>query len=75
MERENWRFDEFVLYFSVNYFKFFLHLDTKWNVPKEGYMTLEEYNRLNKLAEAQQQLQLHKESMFMRGNADEIVAK
>ncbi|KAJ6649790.1 WW domain-binding protein 4 [Pseudolycoriella hygida] len=49
--------------------------DTKWEVPKEGYMTLEEYNRLNKLAEAQQQLQLHKESMFMRGNADEIVAK
>lgn len=44
-------------------------------MPKEGYMTLEEYNRLNKLAEAQQQLQLHKESMFMRGNADEIVAK
>lgn len=38
-------------------------------------MTLEEYNRLNTLAEAQQQLQLHKESMFMRGNADEIVAK
>lgn len=43
--------------------------------PKEGYMTLEEYNRLNKLAEAKQQLQLYKESMFMRGNADEIVAK
>ncbi|KAG4072322.1 hypothetical protein HA402_004254 [Bradysia odoriphaga] len=49
--------------------------DTTWNVPKEGYMTLEEYNRLNTLAEAQQQLKLHKESMFMRGNADEIVAK
>lgn len=38
-------------------------------------MTLEEYNRINKIAESQQKLQMQKESMYMRGNADEIVAK
>lgn len=49
--------------------------DSRWDVPKEGYMTLEEYNRINKIAETQQKIQLQKDSMYMRGNADEIVAK
>lgn len=43
--------------------------------PKEGYMTIEEYNRLNLVYEAKTELKLHEESKFMRENADELVAK
>ena len=46
-----------------------------WEPPKEGYMSIEEYNRINSLAEKQQQIKLQQDSMYMRGNADEIVAK
>lgn len=48
---------------------------TVWERPKEGFMTIKEYNRINKVAEQQQEMHLQQESMFMRGNADEIVAK
>lgn len=56
-------------------FERLLILDSRWDQPKEGYMTLEEYSRINKIAETQQKIQLQKDSMYMRGNADEIVAK
>lgn len=49
--------------------------ETVWEKPKEGFMTLKEYNRINQVALRQQELQQQEESMFMRGNADEIVAK
>lgn len=54
---------------------FFFFLESVWTAPKEGYMTIEEYNRINRIAEVQQQAKLQKESNFMRENADEIVAK
>lgn len=38
-------------------------------------MTLEEYGRINKLAEAKQTQQMYVESRFMRENADEIASK
>lgn len=46
-----------------------------WEAPKEGYMTIEEYNRLNAVFETKAQQQLHEESKFMRENADELAAK
>ncbi|XP_055300146.1 WW domain-binding protein 4 isoform X1 [Sitodiplosis mosellana] len=46
-----------------------------WEAPKEGYMTIEEYNRLNLVHEAKTEQQLHEESKYMRANADEIVSK
>lgn len=49
--------------------------ETVWEKPKEGYMTLKEYNRINQVALRQQELKQQEDSMFMRGNADEIVAK
>lgn len=49
--------------------------ETVWERPKEGFMTIKEYNRINQVAVEQQKIQLQEESMFMRGNADEIVAK
>ncbi|XP_037914117.1 WW domain-binding protein 4 [Hermetia illucens] len=49
--------------------------ETIWEAPKEGFMPLDEYNRINEIAVAQQQLQLQEESKQFRENADEIVAK
>lgn len=49
--------------------------DSIWKAPKEGYMTIEEYNRLNLVFEAKQNQQMHEESKFMRENADELAAK
>lgn len=48
---------------------------TVWEEPAEGFMTLLEYQRINELALAQQAVQSQEESLFMRQNADEIVAK
>lgn len=49
--------------------------ETIWEKPKEGYMTLKEYNHINQVALRQQEIKHKEDSMFMRGNADEIVAK
>lgn len=50
-------------------------LESVWEAPKEGYMTIEEYNRLNLVYEAKTEQQLHEESKFMRENADELASK
>lgn len=49
--------------------------ETVWEKPKEGFMTLKEYNRINQVALRQQEMKQQEDSLFMRGNADEIVAK
>lgn len=49
--------------------------ETVWTEPPEGFMTLREYERINQVALQQQAVQQQQESDFMRGNADEIVAK
>lgn len=49
--------------------------DSVWKAPKEGYMTIEEYNRLNLVFEAKQEQKMHEQSKFMRDNADELAAK
>lgn len=49
--------------------------ETVWEEPAEGYMTLREYERINEVALQQQAVQHAEESSFLRGNADEIVAK
>lgn len=49
--------------------------ETVWEKPKEGYMSLKEYNQINQVAVRQQEMKQQEDSMFMRGNADEIVAK
>lgn len=54
---------------------FYARSDSVWVAPKEGYMTIEEYNRLNAVYNAKTEQQLHAESKYMRENADEIVSK
>lgn len=54
---------------------FLLISESIWEAPKEGYMTIEEYNRLNLVVEAKAEQQQHKESKYMRDNADELVSK
>lgn len=49
--------------------------ESVWKAPKEGYMTVEEYNRLNLVFEVKQKQLQHNKSKFMRENADEIAAK
>lgn len=46
-----------------------------WEEPKEGYMTIEEYNRLNKVVDAKAEQQHYAESKYMRDNADELLSK
>lgn len=53
----------------------FVFSESIWTTPKEGYMTIEEYNRLNLVYNAKAEQQLHQESKFMRENADELVSK
>lgn len=48
---------------------------TVWEEPPEGYMTLREYERINQVALQQQAVAQQEDAEFMRGNADEIVAK
>lgn len=49
--------------------------ETVWDKPKEGFMTIAEYNRLNLLFDARTEQQMHQESKFMRENADDLAAK
>lgn len=58
-------------------FFFYLKMITEsiWKAPKEGYMTIEEYNRLNLVHTARTEQQMHEESKYMRENADEIASK
>lgn len=49
--------------------------ESVWEPPKEGYMTIEEYNRLNLVYNARAEQQMYEESKHLRENADEAVAK
>lgn len=49
--------------------------ESVWKAPKEGYMTIEEYNRLDLLVTAKAEQQQHVESKYMRENATELVSK
>ena len=46
-----------------------------WEKPKEGYMTIKEYEKLNELAVKQQEDRKHQDSKFSIQNADEHAAK
>lgn len=46
-----------------------------WEKPKEGYMTIKEYENLNELAVKQQEDRKHQDSKFSIKNADEHAAK
>jgi WW domain-binding protein 4 len=46
-----------------------------WEKPKEGYMTLKEYEKLNKVALQQQEENQKKDRQYHVENADEIAAK
>uniref|UniRef100_A0A6B2EI05 Putative spliceosomal protein fbp21 n=1 Tax=Phlebotomus kandelakii TaxID=1109342 RepID=A0A6B2EI05_9DIPT len=49
--------------------------ETVWEAPKEGFVTLDEYYKINEAAVQQQEQAAAKEIQFHRDNADEIVAK
>lgn len=46
-----------------------------WEAPKEGYLKLDEYNKINEQAVKQQEETLRLQSRELIQNADEIVAK
>lgn len=52
-----------------------IFIESVWEPPKEGYMTIEEYNRLNVVYNARAEQQVYEESKNLRENADEVVAK
>lgn len=56
-------------------FYFHLQIESVWEPPKEGYMTIEEYNRLNVVYNAKVEQQVYEESKNLRENADEVAAK
>ncbi|EDV57281.2 WW domain-binding protein 4 [Drosophila erecta] len=49
--------------------------ESVWKPPKEGYLSYEEYERINQLAIDQQELSQAQESLKFRANADEEVAR
>jgi len=49
--------------------------ESVWQPPKEGYLSYEEYERINQLAIDQQEITQAKESLRFRANADEEVAR
>ncbi|XP_030384685.1 WW domain-binding protein 4 [Scaptodrosophila lebanonensis] len=49
--------------------------ESVWEAPKEGYLSYEEYERINQLAVTQQELSQQEESLRFRANADEEVAR
>ncbi|XP_059617412.1 WW domain-binding protein 4 isoform X2 [Phlebotomus argentipes] len=49
--------------------------ESVWEAPKEGFLSLDEYNKINDAAVKQQEQQVAKETQFHRDNADEFVAK
>ncbi|XP_023170547.2 WW domain-binding protein 4 [Drosophila hydei] len=49
--------------------------ESVWEPPKEGFLSYEEYERINQLAIDQQQVTQAEESLRFRANADEEVAR
>ncbi|XP_055709787.1 WW domain-binding protein 4 isoform X2 [Phlebotomus papatasi] len=49
--------------------------ESVWEAPKEGYLTLAEYNKINEEALKKQELEAAKEIQMHRDMADEFVAK
>ncbi|XP_070071687.1 WW domain-binding protein 4 [Drosophila takahashii] len=49
--------------------------ESVWKPPKEGYLSYEEYERINQLAIDQQEISQAQESLKFRANADEEVAR
>ncbi|XP_017046312.1 WW domain-binding protein 4 [Drosophila ficusphila] len=49
--------------------------ESVWKPPKEGYMSYEEYERINQLVIEQQEITQAQESLKFRENADEEVAR
>lgn len=49
--------------------------ESVWTEPKEGYLSLDEYNKINQIAEVQQQLQLQQQAKDFQKNAPEEVAR
>ncbi|ALC37927.1 CG4291, partial [Drosophila busckii] len=49
--------------------------ESVWEPPKEGFLSYEEYERINQLAVNQQEIMQAEESLRCRANADEEVAR
>lgn len=49
--------------------------ETVWQKPKEGYLTLDEYNNIMDQSRAVHEVQAQREKKFMVENADELAAK
>lgn len=50
-------------------------IETTWEKPKEGYMKIDEYEKLNAIAVKQQEEKLQQEMTETIENADELAAK
>jgi WW domain-binding protein 4 len=51
------------------------HTESIWEKPKEGYMTLKEYEKLNQLAIKQQEESVKKDQQYHVENAEELAAR
>jgi WW domain-binding protein 4 len=66
----------FKLAFDVQFCKlFFCSTESAWEKPKEGFMTVKEYEKLNDIAIAKQEEEQVRESKYTVENADELAAK
>ena len=51
------------------------NLESVWTAPKEGYLSLDEYDKISKQAADLQEMQAQKERSNFLNNAEEIAAK
>jgi WW domain-binding protein 4 len=49
--------------------------ETVWEKPKEGFMSLDDYNKLNEQAKDLEEKRKHEEWKYAVDNADELAAK
>lgn len=56
-------------------FSLFILKESVWDEPKEGFMTVAEYDRLNLVFDARQAQQANQESKYIRENADHLASK
>lgn len=50
-------------------------LESIWEPPKEGFMTVEEYNKLDAVYTAKAEMAMHEEAKYVTENADELASK
>lgn len=67
--------NQFVSSYNKTITKRVFFSESVWVAPKEGFLSLDEYNKINKQAIIKQEEHLRIESNKFKDNADEIAAK